>query len=99
MCFTTICEYEQRVSLAKTLQKAIHADKFVVNICMTTPTITLADVASMISIIEASSTRGAFRANELTSVGELYNRLQAFLEYARSQLEKSQGEANAETHR
>lgn len=66
---------------------------------MNTPTITLADVASMISIIEASSTRGAFRANELTTVGELYNRLQAFLDHARAQVEKSQGEANAETHR
>lgn len=62
---------------------------------METPTITIADIASMVAIIEAASTRGAVRANELVSVGELYNRLQAFLEHAKAQVEKSQGEANA----
>jgi len=66
---------------------------------MDQPRITLADIASMISVIEAASTRGAIRANELTSVGELYNRLQMFLAHAKAQLEQSQGEANAETHR
>ena len=62
---------------------------------MNDPTITLADIASMIAIIEAASTRGAIRANELTSVGELYNRLQAFMDHAKAQMEQSQGEANA----
>lgn len=66
---------------------------------MSMPTITLADIASMIAIIEAASTRGAVKANELVSVGELYNRLQAFLEHARQQVEQTQGETNAETHR
>lgn len=62
---------------------------------MDNPTITLADIASMIAIIEAASTRGAIRANELTSVGELYTRLQAFMDHAKAQMEQSQGEANA----
>ena len=61
---------------------------------MENPTITLADIASMIAIIEAASTRGAIRANELTTVGELYNRLQAFMVHAKAQMEQSQGEAN-----
>lgn len=60
-----------------------------------TPNITLADVASMINIIEAGSTRGAFRANELVAVGELYNRLAEFLKFAQAQLENSQGETDA----
>lgn len=59
------------------------------------PNITLADIASMISVIEAASSRGAVRAEELVAVGELYNRLKAFMEFAKTQLEQSQGEANA----
>jgi hypothetical protein len=59
------------------------------------PTITIADIASMISIIEAASTRGAIKANELVAVGELYNRLNAFLEFAKTKIEQPQGEANA----
>ena len=49
----------------------------------------------MISIIEAASTRGAIKANELVAVGELYNRLNAFLEFAKTKIEQPQGEANA----
>lgn len=59
------------------------------------PTITISDIASMISVIEAASARGAVRAEELVAVGELYNRLKAFMEFARQQLEQTQGEANA----
>lgn len=61
-----------------------------VNICMEQPTITLADIASMVAIIEAASTRGAIRANELTSVGDLYNRLQQFMAHAQAQVEQAQ---------
>ena len=61
----------------------------------TNPTITLADVASMISIIEAVTTRGAFKAEELTVVGDLYNRLKQFMDFARSQMEPPQGETDA----
>ena len=60
-----------------------------------TPTITIADIASMISVIEAASSRGAVKAEELVAVGELYNRLTTFMEHAKKQLEQSQGEANA----
>jgi hypothetical protein len=62
---------------------------------MENPTITLADIASMIAVIEAASTRGAIKANELVTVGDLYNRLQAFMAHAKAQVEQSQGEANA----
>lgn len=59
------------------------------------PTITIADVASMISVLEAVSTRGAIRPDEMAAVGELYNRLKTFLDFARAELAQSQGEANA----
>jgi hypothetical protein len=59
------------------------------------PKITLADIASMLSIIEAVSSRGAVRAEELVAVGELYNRLKTFMEFAKQQIEQTQGEANA----
>ena len=44
--------------------------------------LTLADLASIHSIIEAATTRGAFRANELTPVGAIYDKLTAFLQAA-----------------
>ena len=65
--------------------------------------LTLADIASMINIIDAASSRGTFKPNEYAAVGELYNKLTRFLEEARAQLqppapqepEQPQGEANA----
>lgn len=46
------------------------------------PELTLPDLAAIKSIIEAVSQRGAFKANELATVGEVYNKLTAFLDYA-----------------
>ena len=65
----------------------------------TTTTLTIADLASIKSIIEAASTRGAFRANELTVVGAMYDKLTAFVEAAQAQAQSeteqtpTQGEA------
>lgn len=85
------------VNFAKTLLKTFYTDVSIVNICMenSDPKITLADIASMLSIIEAVSSRGAVRAEELVAVGELYNRLKTFMEFAKQQIEQTQGEANA----
>jgi hypothetical protein len=41
--------------------------------------LTIADLASMQALIEAACTRGAFRANEMRQVGELYDKLANFL--------------------
>lgn len=57
---------------------------------MENPNITLADIASMIAILDAMSTRGAIRANEMASVGELYTRLQAFMTHAQAQMQQTQ---------
>lgn len=49
----------------------------------------LNDLAALRSIIDAASTRGAFKAAEMAAVGTVYNKLDAFLNQA------SKAQANA----
>ena len=42
--------------------------------------LTIADLASLKQIIDAACTRGAFRAAEMKSVGDVYDKLSAFLD-------------------
>ena len=72
------------------------------NIYMENTQLTIADLASIHSIIEAASQRGAFRANELTQVGAVYDKLSAFLQAAQAQVDAAEqtpaetpGEQNA----
>ena len=44
-----------------------------------TPALGLNDLSSMLTIIEVCSSRGAFRAEELATVGALFNKVQAFV--------------------
>ena len=44
------------------------------------PNLTVQDLIIVAQIIQLSSQRGAFRAEELANVGGLYNKLIAFLE-------------------
>ena len=44
------------------------------------PELNLSDLGAIKSIIDVASQRGAFKANELESVGKIYNRLSAFLD-------------------
>ena len=60
--------------------------------------LTLADLASIHSLIEAAASRGAFRASEMSQVGQVFDKLTAFLSAASAQKaaeENPQGEANA----
>ena len=41
--------------------------------------LTIADLKNLATIIDVASTRGAFRANEMATVGVMFNKLQAFL--------------------
>jgi len=41
--------------------------------------LSIADLKNLGTIIDVASTRGAFRANEMATVGMMYNKLQAFL--------------------
>jgi hypothetical protein len=56
--------------------------------------LTLADMASMKSLLEAACNRGAFKAAEMSTVGGLYDKLSKFLEYSNAQLQ-AQGDQNA----
>jgi hypothetical protein len=42
-------------------------------------TITITDLEELRSVIDLACTRGAFRAEEMQQVGELYNKLTGFL--------------------
>tara|TARA_B110000971_G_C19818558_1_gene412247 strand:- start:196 stop:396 length:201 start_codon:yes stop_codon:yes gene_type:complete len=56
--------------------------------------ITIADLGLLKNIIDLASTRGAFRAAEMKEVGEVYNKLTAFLELVVAQA-KAQDETQA----
>lgn len=46
----------------------------------TAPSLSLQDLITVAQIIQITTQRGAFRAEELENVGALYNKLVAFLE-------------------
>jgi hypothetical protein len=46
------------------------------------PTLTLTDIANVVQVISLATQRGAWRPNELSSVGSLYDKLVVFLESA-----------------
>ena len=64
--------------------------------------LTIADLASIHTLIDAACTRGAFKAPEMSRVGEIYDKLTRFLEAAKQQAqeqaeqaEQPQGDTNA----
>lgn len=58
--------------------------------------ITVADLNLLKNIIELASTRGAFQASEMKQVGEVYEKLVAFLEAVVAQA-AAQESTNADT--
>ena len=60
--------------------------------------LTLSDLASLHGMIEAACSRGAFKASEMSQVGQVFDKLSNFLAAANqqnSEAENPQGEANA----
>lgn len=57
--------------------------------------LTLADLRGIANVIDLASRRGAFQANELTAVGNAYNKLSSFLAYVEST--QAPAEETAET--
>jgi hypothetical protein len=51
------------------------------------PDLTVQDLASLRQIIDVASTRGAFKANEMATVGMSYNKLDQFLNHVAAQQE------------
>jgi len=79
------------------LQKRICSIFFDLNICMDNTQLTIADMASLKTLIEAACTRGAFRAQEMSTVGPIYDKLTRFIEYTSAQVagKAPRGEENA----
>jgi len=71
----------------------------IVNICMDNTQITIADLDMIKNIIDLASTRGAFRAAEMKQVGEVYDKLTAFLAavIAQAQAQEPQDQEPANT--
>jgi len=67
----------------------------VLNIYMETNTITISDLDTIKNIINLAATRGAFRGEELSMVGTVYDKLTEFLEAVIEQA-KAQEANNAE---
>jgi len=60
--------------------------------------LTIADLASIHALIDAACTRGAFKAPEMSRVGEIYDKLTRFLEASKQQDQADQapqGDTNA----
>jgi hypothetical protein len=47
--------------------------------------ITVADLASILSVLDLAAQRGAFRGVDLTAIGLLYDKLAGFVKYAQEQ--------------
>ena len=73
-------------SFSKIHHKIFHYYSTALNICMENASLTLADMASLKNLIEAATARGAFRANEMSTVGNIYDKLDAFLTATQAQL-------------
>jgi len=52
---------------------------------MENTTLTIQDLASIHSVIDAACSRGAFKAGEMKKVGEIYDKLSAFLKAVQAQ--------------
>lgn len=52
--------------------------------------INLNDLAMLAQVVELASSRGAFRAEELTAVGKLYDKLRGFLTAVQEQQQAAQ---------
>lgn len=63
-----------------------------------TTELTITDLALARAVIETATDRGTFKANELASVGALYNKLDAFLKEVEAQAKAAkEGAAAAQT--
>ena len=59
--------------------------------------ITVTDLALLKSLVEVASTRGAFKADELSTVGQVYDKLNQFLQQLVEQAEQSESAAESTT--
>lgn len=55
--------------------------------------LSITDLVAIRNIIDVAASRGAFRASEMRTVGETYDRLNGFLSQVIAQAETEQGQA------
>lgn len=65
----------------------------------TKPSLTLQDLTLMVQILEVGTARGAWKADELSSVGGLYDRVASFLTAAGVELKKNVENSNTEQNK
>ena len=58
--------------------------------------ITIVDLARIRTMIETACERGAFRASEMSTVGEVYERLSAFLSSVTEQAQHQQNQGESQ---
>lgn len=56
------------------------------------PELTVNDLSAIKQIFDVASQRGAFKPNEMITVGTIYNKLDAFLNAVTAQQEQTKGE-------
>ena len=60
------------------------------------PDLSVQDLTAMKTIIDVASGRGAFKPNEMTTVGTVYDKLEKFLKAVAEQQAAANSEAEAE---
>jgi hypothetical protein len=60
------------------------------------PQLTIRDLGGIKTIIETACSRGAFAANEMSTVGSLYDRLNTFLDFIVSQSQQDEPPENTQ---
>lgn len=58
--------------------------------------LTIADLASLRTLLEAAANRGAFKAAEMSTVGAVYDKLSKFLEVTAAQAQQPQQQAQGD---
>jgi hypothetical protein len=58
--------------------------------------LSITDLAMLKNVIDIAASRGAFKANEMKAVGEVYDKLTNFLQLVVSQAEAQQAENQGE---
>jgi hypothetical protein len=71
---------ESKTETAKTTEAPVEAQPQAQG-----PDLTVQDLQALKSIIEVASSRGSFKPNEMIAVGQVYNKLEAFLEAVAAQ--------------
>lgn len=56
--------------------------------------LTLNDLAALKSIVDVASSRGAFKPNEMVTIGSVYSKLEKFLDIAAKQSQAAQAAQN-----